>query len=372
MFEQELVCAVALNKILPFQPGICFALYKYCGSYTNLFSLPFRELYLLTGKRRELAGRICDDKEITAAEKDLEKLTSLGVKAIHPGTGEYPELLRECADPPAVLFIKGDVNLNDKYFVSVVGTRRSTPYGEISCRKIISELASSGINPVIVSGLAYGIDICAHKAALDNGLKTVAVMPCGAESIYPSAHNSVAEKISCNGAILTEFPFGTPPFKMNFIQRNRIIAGLSAVTTVIESDVKGGALSTAELSQIYSREVFALPGKIGERASAGCNMLISRNIANIFISTSHFLAYLGWGSGQIRTYSEPDLFGTYKAEKEKIFVALKNNPTLDRDDLHRVTGLNIKVLSAALLEMELDGIINPLPAGRYVVVRKSL
>ncbi|MCK9304509.1 MAG: DNA-processing protein DprA [Bacteroidales bacterium] len=269
MFDQELVCAAAINRIFPGEPGISCALYNLYGSYSRLFSLSFPELESLLGKRKKVAEAISDPKTLMDAEQELARLDSMGYKAFHRQSGDYPGALLECNDSPAIIFIKGGINLNYKNIISVVGTRRSTPYGESSCRRVVRELAMSGNNPVIVSGLAYGIDITAHRAALDNGLQTIAVLPCGPDRIYPSSHSATAERIALFGALLTEFPEGTPSYKLNFIQRNRIIAGVSRATIVIESDIKGGALTTAELAQGYSREVYALPGRFGDRASSG-------------------------------------------------------------------------------------------------------
>ena len=275
MFDKELVCAVALSRILPYNPGIANALYKHCGSFSSIFCLTARELESAFGKRRKFIGEICSDKSIHDAEKELSYLTSSGMKALHRNQEGYPELLKECSDSPLVIYVNGNIDFSRQYFLSVVGTRSSSSYGENSCNRIMKELARTSLNPVIVSGLAYGIDITVHKAALDNGLDTVAVLPCGQDRIYPSAHYSTAMRISRQGGLITEFSRDTPLFKLNFIQRNRIIAGLSHATIVIESGIKGGALSTAELAQSYSREVFALPGRIGDIKSMGCNLLVS-------------------------------------------------------------------------------------------------
>lgn len=372
MFDQELVCAVAINKILPFEPAVSSALYSYCGSYSRLFSLSPGELSELLGKRRKIAEEISGHKRLKEAELEISKLVSAGYRVLHRKCAEYPQPLAECEDAPAVIFVKGEASLNSKNTISVVGTRRSTPYGESSCKRIIGELARSGNNPVIVSGLAYGIDITAHRAALDNGLRSIAVLPCGPDRIYPALHSAAAEKIALFGALVTEFPPGIPSFKMNFIQRNRIIAGLSRATLVIESDIKGGALTTAELAQSYSRDVFALPGRFGERSSSGCNMLIYRNIAGMFFSTAEFIKQMGWSGTLSSETLHPALFDSYSSEKEKIFVALKKNSELDRDGLLKITGLNIKILSSVLLEMEIDGVITPLAGNRFTVQRESL
>jgi DNA processing protein len=242
----------------------------------------------------------------------------------------------------------------------------STKYGTECCRKIIRELLEYGCSPLIVSGLAYGVDVAAHKAALEFGLKTVAVLPNGLDRIYPTAHHEIAKKISRQGAILSEFPRSTESLKINFIQRNRLIAALSQATIVVESRTKGGALITAELAQSYSREVFALPGRVSDPISSGCNNLIFRNIANIFSSTKEFILSMGWSVDNKDVINkEKQLFYTGSKEKEKILVALRTNSELSFDEILLITGARIQSLCESLLELELEGYINSLAGKRY-------
>lgn len=280
----------------------------------------------------------------------------------------YPSSLKECFDPPVILYIYGDVNLNQEKIISMVGTRRSTWYGTESCRKIIKELIEEGHSPVVVSGLAYGVDIAAHRAALEYGLKTVAVLPNGLDRIYPAAHHEAAKRISRQGAIITEFPRETESLKINFIQRNRVIAALSKATIVIESREKGGALSTAELAQSYSRDVFALPGRISDTFSAGCNKLIFSNIASLYYSTKEFISYMGWIS-ENKNVDNPqgDLFSTSSPVKEKILVALRSKSELSMDEILHISGEKLQDLSRNLLELEMESKIISLAGNRYSI-----
>ncbi|OFY40391.1 MAG: DNA protecting protein DprA [Bacteroidetes bacterium GWF2_40_14] len=366
MYTDELVYIVALNKVFRYNPKISNFLLKEFGTAETIFRLDQSVLMGIFNNRYSFLDQLSDRSILTWAKEEICWAESKGVRLININDSEYPASLKECFDPPLVLYIYGEADLNQEKIISIVGTRMSTRYGTECCRKIIRELLDSGCTPVVVSGLAYGVDVAAHKAALESGLKTVAVLPNGLDRIYPSAHHEIAKKISRQGAVISEFPRATESLKINFIQRNRLIAALSKATIVIESRSKGGALITAELAQSYSREVFAIPGRLSDPISSGCNNLIFRNIANIFSSTRDFMTVMNWGSeNKDIPHKEKELFYSGSPEKEKILVALRINSELNMDELLLITGAGMQSLCESLLELELEGYIHSLAGKRY-------
>ncbi|MFA6334518.1 MAG: DNA-processing protein DprA [Bacteroidales bacterium] len=366
MLSEELVYAVALNKVFRYNPKISNFLLKEFGTAKAVFNLTQADLAERFNRRYSFFDDLSDKRLFEWAEKEISWAYSKGIRLLCIHQAEYPSSLKECFDPPVIIYQYGDVNLNQDKIISIVGTRMSTRYGTESCRKIVKELAEGGFSPVIVSGLAYGVDIAAHRAALEFGLKTIAVLPNGLDRIYPASHYEIAKKISRQGAIITEFPRETESLKINFIQRNRIIAALSKATIVIESREKGGALITAEFAQSYSREVFALPGRISDIFSAGCNNLIYHNIASIYCSTKEFTSYLGWTSdNKDGSNLQKEIFYSPSPEKEKILVALSLNSELSIDELLHISGERLQTLSKSLLELELEGKILSLAGNRY-------
>jgi len=369
MTNRELQCTVAINKIFCYNPRLSNALFDEFGSFEPLFNMTYSQLKERFGKHYHFFDLLCDKNTIDWAEDEIRWASSERIKIISRSSPEYPTRVVECADPPALLYVKGDIDLNRKRIISIVGTRMPTRYGIESCRHIVGELKENGSDPAVVSGLAYGIDVSAHKAALDNGLDTIAVLPGGLDNIYPAAHNEISDRIARHGALVTEFPRYTDTRKINFVQRNRIIAALSDVTVVVESKERGGALITAELAHSYSREVFALPGKISDICSQGCNNLIAKNIANIFTSVNNMTEYLGWESKPKPKITQGKLFCQGNTDKEKIVVALNNESELTKNDLFRLCNLGLPLLSSLLLEMELEGTIISLPGDRYCILR---
>jgi DNA processing protein len=366
MYSEDLLYGIALSTIFKYRVNLPKSIIENLGSAGALFGLCRDELEHIFGKQYGFIDDILDKSCLEKAQKEIDWCHEKGIKIHYYPTASFPSRLKDCSDSPVILYSYGDVDFNFDKTISIVGTRRSTAYGTKACRKIIEELSAGGFNPIIVSGLAFGIDICAHKAALESGLRTIAVLATALDTIYPSQHHSHAISISKQGALLTEFARGTESFKLNFVQRNRIIAGISAATIVIESGEKGGALITAELAHSYSRELFAVPGRISDSVSIGCNKLISRNLASIFTSAEDFLISMGWDDKSRPAFSkEKKLFYTGDPEKEKILVALRQNLELNIDELHRLTGQRIQDLSVKLLELEIEGLISSIPGNRY-------
>lgn len=285
MQRDSIISALALNTIFGNKPKLSNSLISSYGSTEAVL--------------RDYASNkpIFNDELINQCSKEYDNLISQGYKIISIQDPIYPVQLRECSDAPIVLYIRSDCDLEQLFkrqAVSIVGTRSMTNYGKYWCKKIVSTIALSETKPLIVSGLAYGVDICAHLAALEYGLPTVAVLPSGIDSIYPAAHRRYTDQIvEKGGAIISDYPIGTVVYKDNFLRRNRIIAGIGHSCIVVESKLRGGALMTARLALSYSRNVFAVPGRIDDLCSQGCNTLIARNMAACLDNTEDLLQYLG-------------------------------------------------------------------------------
>lgn len=304
------------------------------------------------------------------AEKELKAAEQRGVSILPYESPNYPVRLRECNDPPPVLYYRGTEVLNARHIISVVGTRRCTDYGAELCRRFISELSEALPEAVIVSGLAYGVDIQAHRYALQYGLPTVGVLAHGLDRIYPSMHKSTAQKMLEQGGLLTEFSFGTFPDKPFFVRRNRVVAGMSDAVIVVESAEKGGALITAELASSYNRDVFAFPGRITDEYSTGCNRLIADNRAALIQSTVDFLAAMRWDvTAQKPIAVQRNLFPDLSPEEQSIVNILQSSPSgCQLNDLALQTQMSVQILSGFLFTLEMQGIITLQAGGVYRLV----
>lgn len=347
----ELVLRCALARGFLYNPAAANALVEQYGNVENLYwnsrdegLEPFREV---------LEGAFSAES-LRWAEEEVAWCERKGVKLLFHGEREYPRMLGECSDAPHMLYYKGNAGLNNPRCISIVGTRLASLYGKECCSRIVGHLAE--YSPLIVSGLAYGIDIAAHKAALDAGLETVAVLPNGIDSIYPPRHRDVAARMVQQGGILTEFPRGEAPRRLNFIKRNRIIAAISRAVIVVESRVKGGSMITAELAGGYGREIFAVPGRITDANSFGCNYLIAKNVAAAYNCASVLPAALGWDAGEGRDVElQPQLFSFEVEKKEKLLLSLKFDTPMDVERICAATGFDWGEASMLLLELELEG-----------------
>lgn len=277
----------------------------------------------------------------------------------------YPGLLKNCEDAPVLLFTKGEVGLNCKKSLSVVGTRRATSYGRALCSQLIQGLAAQVEDLVIVSGLAYGIDVMAHRAALDAGIPTVAVLGHGFNTLYPPAHRDVARQIIRKGALVTDFPSFTGPERNNFLRRNRIIAGLSDATLVIESAETGGALITAELAKGYNRDVLAVPGRVTDTRSRGCNRLIKRCAAALVETADDILYHLNWNPDRLDAEASGEDQPTIGKEEGKLLRIMREEPGLAPDLLSQRSHLPVHRVLSLLVEMELKQLVMVEPGNRY-------
>ena len=302
------------------------------------------------------------------AEEELLFAEKNNIQCITFSDERYPARLRECEDAPLALFYRGNASLNALRVVSVVGTRHATPYGEEICRQFMKDLAEACPDTLVVSGLAYGIDIHAHRAALQNGLPTVGVLAHGLDRIYPSSHRETAVEMMDNGGLLTEFMSGTNPDRQNFVKRNRIVAGMCDAVVVVESAAKGGALITAELAESYHRDCFAFPGKVTDTYSAGCNRLIKTNRSSLVLSAEDFIEGMGWkGAHTYKTQPiQRQLFPNLSEDETKIVEVLqKSEGSVQINTLVIETNIPIHQISTLLFELEMKGVIQVLAGSMY-------
>lgn len=319
--------------------------------------LGFDSKILEAGYRAELI-----DKSRYEAQYCEEK----GIKILYfDGDSSFPQRLRECDDAPALVYSLGDCDLNSSHIVSVVGTRHATMYGVNFVNELVSVLSQMLPSVVVVSGLAYGIDVAAHKASLSNKVPTVGVLAHGLSTIYPSMHRTIAaEIVKANGALLTEYPHNASIYKQGFIARNRIVAGMSDCTIVVESARKGGSLITADIAGAYNRDVFALPGRVGDTYSEGCNRLIADNKASLIMSPEDIIEFMGWELLP-REVDIPKLFPELNDEERLIYDFLEKNGDGFINRISVETGLPVHRLMSLLINMEFKGIIANLPGGLY-------
>ena len=305
------------------------------------------------------------------AEQELQFAEKNQIQCITLNDPAYPSRLRECEDAPLALFYRGNASLNALRIVSMVGTRHATAYGEEVCQSFVSDLANLCPDVLIVSGLAYGIDIQAHKAALQHGFSTIGVLAHGLDRIYPAAHRKTAVSMMDQGGLLTEFMSGTNPDRQNFVKRNRIVAGMSDATIVIESAAKGGALITAELAESYHRDCFAFPGRTTDIYSKGCNELIRNNRASLILSAEDFVDAMDWNMApnQARKTVQRELFPELNEEEKKIICLLEAHPEGIQINLLVVeANIPINQMSALLFELEMKGVVRALAGGLYKLI----
>ena len=346
----EIVLRCAMARAFLYRPQAACALLEKYGSA--------EQVYENMGEAVSVAGELVEEsftpENLKWAEEEIGWCSRKGVKLLFYSDAGYPPLLQECNDSPFMLYYKGSAGLDNPRSISVVGTRLASSYGKECCSRIMEHIAPFA--PLVVSGLAYGIDIESHKSAMGQGLETVAVLPNGIDLIYPSRHRDVAVEMTRHGGILTEFPRGTQPQRLNFIKRNRIIAAISQALVVVESRVKGGSMITAEFAAGYNREIFAIPGRMTDPNSFGCNYLISKNVASIYSSASTLPAALGWGEETgPEANLQPQLFSFDVEGKEKILLSLRSGKPMDVEAISAACGMDWGEVSMLLLELELEG-----------------
>ena len=380
MLNEEKAGALALNTIFGYTPKISKSIIDALGSASAVFKLSREELDELFGPYSKYREHITQDA-LLQAERELQRLDSEGIRFLSILDDDYPEALRDCEDPPCGLYVRGQgggkLLPHGAPAISIVGTRDISPYGTQWCAKTVDAIARANAGAVIVSGLAIGVDITAHCAALDCGLPTIAVIPTGADAVYPRRHAGIAARIAAapGCALITDYPRGTAVQPVNFLRRNRIIAGLGRATVLIESKSKGGGTMTARLAAGYGREVFALPGRIDDIRSEGCNLLIREKLAEPLTSLPAFIQSLGLGHLEERKAPDIALAVNLRFEKKVPQGTLTSLRTIARavhsergvtsEQLCRETGIPYPEVTVLLGMLETEGLVRADLLGRF-------
>ncbi|ABG58715.1 DNA-processing protein DprA [Cytophaga hutchinsonii] len=360
---QEKIYQVAVGLI----PGVGAAttktLISYCGCAEQIFKTPKGKLKNIPGIGAVTVDNIYSASVLHEAESIVERAQKLDTQLLFYTDPDYPNRLKQIPDAPTLLYYKGSSALNPPKSIAIVGTRKATEYGRSVVRKLLEEIAS--YKPLVVSGLAYGIDIQAHRDALELGLETIGVMANGTNIIYPSVHKNTALKMLEQGGLLSEYTFDSIAEPMRFPARNRIIAGMTDATIVIEATQSGGALITAEIADSYDREVLAVPGRITDMASEGCNNLIKQNKAHALTSAADLIELLNWDITPSQQAHKHIILADLEEDELMIYAVLTDNEGIHIDELSWKSQLSMQKISSVLLEMEFKGIVKALPGKKF-------
>ena len=363
--KDEVFYQLALSKIDNIGVMSVKKLINHFGTAREVFNLSTRELMQVQGMSLVRAQAIAAHSDFGDVEKDFEFAERKGIEIISFQDRNYPNRLTHCADGPVVLFKKGPADLSAKRIVSIVGTRKITEYGMKVTRELVESMLPYNIT--VVSGLAYGVDIQAHQACLELGLPTVAVLAHGLDKVYPNSHTRHANEMAEKGALLTEFGINTIPDRENFPKRNRIVAGMTDATIVVESGLSGGSMITANLAAGYYRDVFAIPGRVHDSKSDGCNRLIKSNKAALLESAKDLEYIMGWTKSEQAKPVQTKIFIDLKPEEEKLLNCLREKGKTQIDELSLATALPMSMVMVHLLTLELNGLVRSLPGKVYEV-----
>lgn len=363
MYE-EIHNRVALTLIPQIGDVVAKELLLYFGNATDIFKAKKRELERISGVGEYRANAIKNFRDHPTVAAEIAFMKSHHVTPVFYTDTNYPERLRHCADSPVMLYSKGPASLQANKMLGIVGTRKPTAYGVQLCEQFIDAFKAEDIT--IVSGLAYGIDITAHRAALRAGLPTIGVLAHGLDNLYPSAHHYTAQQMLQNGALLTDFPSCSALNKQNFPRRNRIVAGICDAVLVIESGVKGGSLITAEIAAGYNRDVMAIPGRVGDPGSAGCLELIKQNKAALVTSAADVMETLNWRPAA--PVAQQSLFPTLDRDELAIIKLLEEHKALHLDEILLRSALNKPLVSEKLMQLEMMALLRPLPGNTYELI----
>lgn len=337
------------------------------GDAEAVFTEPKRSLEKIQGIGSSLATEIKRPEVLLRAEKELSFARKNGIALYFLTDSHYPERLRECPDAPVLFYYKGKADLNSPHIISVVGTRQATAYGQELTEQLLKDLSATFPDLLVVSGLAYGIDICAHRNALRYQLPTVGVLAHGLDRIYPPAHRATAVDMLQQGGLLTDFPSETNPDRQNFVRRNRIVAGLADTTIVIESAEKGGSLITADIAFSYARDVFTFPGRVTDPHSRGCNTLIRQNKAALITCAEDLILAMRWDIAEKKKDLpiQAQLLFEDGSETDRILAFLQVRKETHINELSVAMEMPVHQLSSLLFELELNGLIKAMPGGIY-------
>lgn len=373
--DEELINTIILTRLSYFHLNTMVELYKQLGSATEIIRQRHHLKTTFPGLPQRIADDLIDAEAMRSrAVEELAYCREHDIQMLCMNDAKYPKRLTECTDPPLMLFYKGQTDLNRQHVIAVVGTRHCTTYGQDLIRSFLADLSRLCPDTLIVSGLAYGVDIHAHRNALANNMDTVAVLAHGLDDLYPPRHRDTANEMVFHGGLLTEYMTHTKIDKLNFVRRNRITAGLSDATIVVESAEKGGGLITARISREYNRDVFAFPGPVGAPYSEGCNHLIRDNGAALITSAVDFVKAMGWQDelqiNQMRRAGiERQMFPELDEEEQKITKLLQAQNDLPANIIAVKTALNIGTTQAKLFSLEMKGVVKPYAGGFYHLLK---
>lgn len=370
--EEERVCSIALTQINGIGRIGAKRLIDAMGSAADVFRLREELPERVGGLSTRIVDLLDCPQAFERARRECEFMEKNRIRCLTLPDDAYPSRLRECPDAPIALFFKGNAELNPLRVINMVGTRNATDYGKQLCVRFLHELQALCPGVLVVSGLAYGIDINAHRAALACGIPTVGVLAHGLDRIYPSVHRKTAVDMLAQGGLLTEFLTETEPDRYNFVSRNRIVAGMSDATIVVESAAKGGSLITAELAGSYHRDCFAFPGRASDASSQGCNHLIRDNKAMLIQSAEDFVQAMGWDAKASSSHPgsvQRCLFPNLSADEQKVVDILSERGELHVNTLVVETDIPVYKMNTLLFELEMKGMVRVLVGGMYQLIR---
>lgn len=364
----DLLYKLALTKIPLVGAVTAKNLVSYCGGVRQVFETSRKELAKIPGIGPQTSASIRNHSALEEAEKELAYIEKEGIRPLFYLDRDYPQRLRQYNDAPVMIFYKGTANLNHARTLAIIGTRTPTAQGLSFCESLIEELQP--YQPLIVSGLAYGIDIAAHKKSLETGLQTVAVLGHGLSLIYPATHKKVAFDMIRQGGLLTEFASHVKPDRENFPMRNRIVAGLSDAIVVVETAQRGGSIITAQLANGYNKDVFAIPGRVKDKFSQGCHWLIKNNLANLAENAEDIATFMRWEKQDEKKSGggiQQELFYTLTEREKRIVDLIQQEEEIGIDQLSYQARIVNSELAVILLNLEFRGIVRSLPGKRYVL-----
>lgn len=373
--QQETLYTMALTRLVWFNPATLLLLYRELGSARAVYEHRNDLRDVLPDCSKRLAEALADwQLPLLRSEQEMRFVEKHGIQTLIISDPRYPQRLAECADAPLVLFYMGTADLNQRRVINIVGTRHCTPYGADLVRRFVADLKGLCPEVLIVSGLAYGVDICAHRHALENGYETVGVLAHGLDEIYPTAHRETAKRMLRQGGLLTEYMTGTKADKLNFVKRNRIVAGMGDATILVESAARGGGLITSRIAMDYNRGVFAFPGAVGATYSEGCNQLIRDNGASLITSAEDFVNAMGWQTDAKRQQAQTEgiertVFPDLSDDEQRIARVLDECGDFQLNQLSVKTNIPIGQLTALLFQLEMKGVVRPLAGGTYHLLK---
>lgn len=367
MLEEDLLYVLALQRVKGIGDVNAKKLIAHCGSAKNVLNEKRHVLEKINGVGSFTIKNLFKSENLKEAEKELKYIQKNNIETLYFENKNYPSKLKHCVDGPILMFKEGDFNLENQPIISIVGTRKITSYGRDFCERLVAELKE--YNPIIVSGFAYGVDICAHRAAIKNDLQTIGVLAHGFEDVYPKSHKKYVSEVNNSGGFITDFWHNDELQRENFLKRNRIVAGISEATVIIESADKGGSLVTADIANSYSRDVFAVPGRSTDVYSRGCNDLIKRNKAAILTSANDLVEMLNW-----KLEIEPQ-----KVIQKQLFIDLDETEQIVYDflldegkELLDIISINCELpihkTTTVLFNLEMKGVVKPLPGKLFEAI----